>query len=105
MNHRLSRRQLIAGAIASGGLTALPIRAAETAGASTLFREVQLVDGTGASPRLANVLVTGDRITRIAAPSRDRVPPATRVVEGAGRVLAPGFIDLHTHGDPLQGSY
>src|SRR5690606_4305811 len=26
-------------------------------------------------------------------------------VEGGGRVLAPGFIDLHTHGDPLGADY
>src|SRR3546814_12110450 len=28
-----------------------------------------------------------------------------RVVDGGGRVLAPGFIDLHTHGDPLEEAY
>src|SRR3546814_21129842 len=28
-----------------------------------------------------------------------------RVVDGGGRVLAPGFIDLHTHGDPLREAY
>ena len=105
MNHKLSRRQLIAGAVATGGLSVLPIRAAEPGNTSTLFRDVSLVDGTGAAPRPANVLVTGDRIARITAPSRERVPPGTRVVEGAGRVLAPGFIDLHTHGDPLRSPY
>jgi N-acyl-D-amino-acid deacylase len=99
----LSRRQLIAGAIASGGLAGLPVQA--QAPGATLFRDVSLVDGTGAPPRQANVLVTGDRIARIARPARERVPAGTRVVEGAGRVLAPGFIDLHSHGDPLRSSY
>ncbi len=105
MNHKLSRRQMIAGAIASGGLASLPSRVAGQPGSSTLFRDVSLVDGTGAPPRPANVLVAGDSIVRIAAPARERVPPATRIVEGNGRVLAPGFIDLHTHGDPLRSPY
>ena len=106
MDHELSRRQLIAGAIASGGLAGFPLGAAGPARSSILFREVMLVDGTGAPPRQADVLVVGDRIARIAAPSRRRAPPSgTRIVDGAGRVLAPGFIDLHTHGDPLASSY
>lgn len=105
MRHKLSRRQLIAGAIATGGLAGLPARAAVTDGRATLFRDVSLVDGTGAPPRPANVLVVGNRIARIVAPSRERVPRGTQVIEGAGRVLAPGFIDLHTHGDPLDASY
>lgn len=97
---KLTRRQLIA-----GGLASLAMPAGGQSGGSILFREVSLVDGTGAPPRPANVLVTGDRIARISAPARERVPPATRVVEGGGRVLTPGFIDLHTHGDPLRSSY
>jgi len=105
VNDRLTRRQMIAGAIASGGLVSLATAAGGQPGRSTLFREVQLVDGTGAPARLANVLVTGDRIARVAAPSRERVPSATRVIEGGGRVLTPGFIDLHTHGDPLRSPY
>jgi len=104
MNHKLSRRQLIAGALAGGGLSGLPVRAQGSA-PSTLFRDVTLVDGTGAPPGRANVLVTGDRIARVTAPARGERVADTRVVEGGGRVLAPGFIDLHTHGDPLSASY
>src|SRR4051812_31062777 len=100
MNHKLDRRQFVAGAIASGGLAGLPVRAAAPVGASTLFREVSLVDGTGAPPRPADVLVVGDRIARIAAPSRRERVSGAEIVEGGGRVLAPGFIDLHSHGDP-----
>jgi len=105
LNDKLTRRQLIAGALASGGLASLATPADGQAGRSTLFREVSLVDGTGAPPRPADVLVTDDRIARVTAPSRERVPSAIRVVEGGGRVLAPGFIDLHTHGDPLRSPY
>ncbi|AQR75653.1 hypothetical protein BXU08_03590 [Sphingomonas sp. LM7] len=70
-----------------------------------MFREVLLVDGTGAPPRLADVLVAGERIARIGAPAARTRVSATRVVAGEGRVLAPGFIDTHSHGDPLEDSY
>jgi len=102
MNQHLSRRQLIGGALASG----LTLRTASAATApATLFREVMLVDGTGAPPRLADVFVTGDRIAAITAPAAPTRVTAARVVAGEGRVLAPGFIDTHTHGDPLTDSY
>jgi len=101
MNQHLSRRQLIGGAFATG----LALRSASAAPPSTLFREVMLVDGTGAPPRLANVLVAGDRIVRITPPAARIAVTAARVIAGEGRILAPGFIDTHTHGDPLNESY
>src|SRR5690348_7615925 len=105
MTHNLSRRHLIAGAIASGGLAGLPARAAGPGAASILFRDVLLVDGSGAAPGAANILVVGDRIARIMRPSRRARMAGAQIVDGGGRVLAPGFIDLHTHGDPLRSSY
>jgi N-acyl-D-amino-acid deacylase len=87
----------------AGGLASLPGISALAAEPATLFREVQLVDGTGAAPRLANVLVAGDRIVAVDAPSARGT--AARIVAGEGRVLAPGFIDMHSHGDPLEDSY
>jgi N-acyl-D-amino-acid deacylase len=104
MPHRLTRRQLVGGAAAASLMT-LPGRAGVLAGRSTLFREVLLADGTGLPPRLANVLVAGDRIIRIAPPSARGRESAARIVAGEGRILAPGFIDTHTHGDPLEQSY
>src|SRR5580704_15242537 len=61
-----------------------------------LIRGGQIVDGTG-SPRAAgDVAITGGRIAAIG-----RLPNATaaRVIEAGGLVVAPGFIDLHTHSD------
>ncbi|MES2043223.1 MAG: amidohydrolase family protein [Pseudomonadota bacterium] len=105
MSQGLTRRQLIGGAMATGGLASLPLRAAAPAARSTLFREVMLVDGTGAPPRLANVLVAGGRIARITSPGARAAGSATRIVAGEGRLLTPGFIDMHSHGDPLHDSY
>lgn len=102
MAQRLTRRGLMGGAVAAGAVAGWPAIAAESA---TLFREVLLVDGTGTAPRLANVLVTGDRIAAITAPGTRATVKAARVIAGEGRVLAPGFIDTHSHGDPLRDSY
>ena len=105
MSQRLSRRQVIGGAAAGGALASLPCPLGAAPASSTLFREVTLVDGTGAPPRVADVLVTGDRIASVAGPTRLGALSAARVIAGAGRVLAPGFIDTHTHGDPLVHSF
>ena len=65
---------------------------------ATLLRGGTLIDGTGAPARPADVLIDGGRIAAIGAPGtldRDRVD----VVDLDGLVLAPGFIDVHTHYD------
>jgi N-acyl-D-amino-acid deacylase len=62
-----------------------------------LIRGATVIDGTGAPRSGADVGVAGGRITAIGT-----IPagaPAARVIEGAGSVLAPGFIDIHTHSD------
>ena len=64
-----------------------------------LLRQALLIDGTGAPGRPADVAVTGDRITAIAPPGSLAAGPRTQVVDLDGLVLAPGFIDIHTHYD------
>jgi len=54
------------------------------------------VDGTGGAPYQADVAVAGERIVEIAP----ALPGAASVVvAGDGLVLAPGFIDIHSHTD------
>ena len=65
----------------------------------TLIRNVTLVDGSGAPARLADVAVRDGRIARIDAAGAIDPDAAAHVVEGHGLVLAPGFIDVHTHDD------
>src|SRR5262252_9563698 len=59
-----------------------------------LIRNGRIVDGTGSPWYRGDVAVRGDTIARI-APRIDA--PAGRVIDAAGKVVAPGFIDLHTH--------
>lgn len=64
-----------------------------------LLRDGLLIDGTGSPARPADVAVTGDRITAITPPGSLTQGAATQVVSLDGLVLAPGFIDIHTHYD------
>ncbi len=60
-----------------------------------LIRGAQLVDGTGAPGRQADVGVAGGRIAAIGRVRES----ATRSFDAGGLLLTPGFIDVHTHYD------
>jgi len=61
-----------------------------------LIRGGRVVDGSGNPAVDGDVAVTNGRIARI---GRLEGADAMRVIEAAGQVVAPGFIDLHTHSD------
>jgi len=56
-----------------------------------------MLDGFGGPPRRADVRVVGDSIAAAAASLTPN--PAEHVIEAAGKVVAPGFIDPHSHAD------
>ena len=65
----------------------------------TLFSNVRVFDGKGTSlSEPTNVLVRGNLIERI---SRAPIPvdrsATTTIVDGGGRTLMPGLIDMHWH--------
>ncbi|MDA3631151.1 D-aminoacylase [Saccharopolyspora sp. WRP15-2] len=62
-----------------------------------LLTGAQLADGTGTPLRPADVLLHDDRITAVEAPGT--FPPGTPRRDLTGLVLAPGFIDVHSHSD------
>ncbi|QXJ20294.1 amidohydrolase family protein [Actinomadura graeca] len=62
----------------------------------TLFRDVRILDSTGAAPYPGDVLVDGDRIAAVGTVDAAHATGA-RVVEGRGRTLMSGLCDAHTH--------
>lgn len=63
---------------------------------TTLIRNVEVADGGGGSSEIADVAVDQDRIVTV---GKLQNYVADNVFDGEGKVLAPGFIDVHTHDD------
>jgi N-acyl-D-amino-acid deacylase len=61
-----------------------------------LIRGGTVIDGSGAPPWPADVAIEGDRVRAV-----ERLPSAEagHVIDATGRVVAPGFIDMHSHAD------
>jgi N-acyl-D-aspartate/D-glutamate deacylase len=60
-----------------------------------LIRGADVIDGTGARGRRADVGVRDGRIAAIGAIDDD----ASTIIDAEGLVVTPGFVDLHTHYD------
>ena len=56
-----------------------------------------VVDGTGAAPRPADVIVDGGKITAVENPGVEA--EARETIEATGRIVTPGFVDIHCHYD------
>ncbi|MCY4029201.1 MAG: D-aminoacylase [Acidobacteria bacterium] len=86
--------------LAMAFLLAPPTAAQDDPPFDLLIRGGRLVDGTGNPWVRGDVAVRGDRIARIG-----HLPDAAaeRVIDAAGLVVAPGFVDPHTHA--VRGIY
>ncbi len=71
--------------------------AGQTQSPGLLIRNGRVIDGTGGSERSADVRISDDTITEIGASLSSR--PGERVIDASGLVVAPGFIDTHSHAD------
>jgi N-acyl-D-aspartate/D-glutamate deacylase len=61
----------------------------------TIIRNGSVVDGTGAPARQATIGIRAGRIVAVGEVDDE----ATEVIDADGRVVSPGFIDVHTHLD------
>jgi len=64
-------------------------------GHDVVIRGGLVVDGTGSEPRRADVAIDGERISRVGEVTGE----AGRTIEAAGKLVTPGFIDIHAHMD------
>ena len=92
-------------------IAALLARAASPAGAQAapaggqgqydiVIANGTIIDGTGGPRYRGDVAIVGDRVVRV---ERGSIPTglAKRTIDARGLIVAPGFIDLHAHLDPL----
>ncbi|MFT7598272.1 MAG: N-acyl-D-amino-acid deacylase [Acidimicrobiales bacterium] len=63
--------------------------------ADLVIRNATVIDGTGSPGFEADVAVSGDRIEAVGS----GVGHGNQVIDADGMVLAPGFVDVHTHDD------
>jgi len=76
--------------------TATVLITAQSAGArfDVVIRNARVMDGSGNPWIRADLGITGDRITAIGSLTS---ATATRVIDARDRIVAPGFVDVHSH--------
>lgn len=88
--------------IAIRNVTVIPASAASTSAAGA-----SAAGASGAAPVTiadATVVITGDRITTIGPAASTVIPKHARIVDGTGKFLMPGLIDMHAHSSKARAS-
>ena len=66
---------------------------------ATLIRGALVIDGTGAEGFVSDVFLESGRVAAVGGDASTIGRQADLIVDGAGLVLTPGFIDAHSHAD------
>ena len=75
----------------------LGLLAAEPIRADIIIRGAIIHDGTGSEGRVGDIAILGERIVAV---GQFTAKGKQQIIDASGYVVAPGFIDLHTHSDP-----
>jgi N-acyl-D-amino-acid deacylase len=74
--------------------------AAAQSNPTLVITNARIADGTGGPIATGKVVVVaGDTIVKITDQKKWKAPTGVREIDGTGLVLAPGFIDMHSHAD------
>src|SRR5512143_1654263 len=91
-------RDKLLAVLAGSGLLAVVLGAADVPRFDLLVRNGLVLDGSGTKGFRADVAVAGGRIAGIGDLKN---ADAATVIDATGLVVAPGFIDVHTHADGI----
>ena len=80
-----------------GSMCSIAAQASGPVAADVVLRGGTVIDGSGAAARKADVAIRGDRVVAVGT---FEIDDRAKVIEVRALVVAPGFIDLHTHSDP-----
>lgn len=94
---KVDRRGFITGGAASlVTLAGAPAFISRRFDHDVVIRGGMVFDGTGAAGRVGDVAIAGGRIVEVSARVAGR---GTEEIDAKGLAVAPGFIDVHSHGD------
>src|SRR5687768_7251085 len=99
MNQRKSPFLIFGSFVASLFVAAVLAGHAQQREYDTIIRNGEVVDGTGAAARRADVAIEDGQIAAVGSLTDAR---AATEIDAKGLVVAPGFIDVHTHADELD---
>ena len=65
-----------------------------------LIKGGRVIDSRQKLDKITNILIEDGKIAAIT----DHVPSADQVIDAAGKIVSPGFVDLHMHEDPYDAA-
>ena len=84
--------------IAAALIAFAPVALAQPESFDLVIVNGRVIDGTGAPARTANIGIRAGKVARIGGVTAVQ---SSNVIDARGEVVAPGFIDVHTHADDL----